>query len=164
MIYQVITFNVLPALEVNCLSRLLSDISTSRQLLSVKDQPTRDDDALPTAAINDSITKDDQDKARSVTHGGITRGFHKNSRIAMHVLASCYCFLMLAVICDEYFIGSIEVLCQSECEVVFSFSIIFKSFALCRIKHAARCCWSYLYGNGNIVAGTLHQLRQHVHH
>lgn len=29
------------------------------------------------------------------------------------VLVSCYCFWMLAIICDEYFIGSIDMLCQS---------------------------------------------------
>lgn len=46
---------------------------------------------------------------------GLGRGVWKNGiRIAFRVLISCYCFWTLAVICDEYFIGSIEILCQSQ--------------------------------------------------
>ena len=37
----------------------------------------------------------------------------KNSRIIAHVLVSCYCFWMLAIICDEYFMASIHVFCHS---------------------------------------------------
>jgi hypothetical protein len=37
----------------------------------------------------------------------------KNGRLAAHVLFSCYCFWMLAIICDEYFIASIQIFCQS---------------------------------------------------
>ncbi|CAO1408469.1 unnamed protein product [Diamesa hyperborea] len=30
----------------------------------------------------------------------------------MHVLLSCYCFWMLALVCDEYFISSIDIICK----------------------------------------------------
>lgn len=33
---------------------------------------------------------------------------------ALHVLLSCYCFWMLALVCDEYFIASIDILCKSK--------------------------------------------------
>lgn len=36
-----------------------------------------------------------------------------SSRIIAHVLVSCYCFWMLAIICDEYFMASIHVFCHS---------------------------------------------------
>lgn len=67
---------------------------------------------------SDSKAEDSDDNARpaihEIPHDGITRGDRKKTgRIVMHVVVSCYCFLMLAVICDEYFFGSIEILCQS---------------------------------------------------
>lgn len=37
----------------------------------------------------------------------------KNARIILHVVLACYCFWMLAIICDEYFIASIHIFCQS---------------------------------------------------
>lgn len=70
--------------------------------------------------INDSNAEDLDDNTRSTIHNSMNDRFarvniklKKNGWIVLHVLASCYCFLMLAVVCDEYFIGSIEVLCQS---------------------------------------------------
>lgn len=33
---------------------------------------------------------------------------------SMHVLLSCYCFWMLALVCDEYFISSIDIICKSK--------------------------------------------------
>ena len=48
----------------------------------------------------------------SVQNG--TNAVKKNSsRIIAHVLVSCYCFWMLAIICDEYFMASIHVSCHS---------------------------------------------------
>ncbi|CAH1717086.1 unnamed protein product [Chironomus riparius] len=35
-----------------------------------------------------------------------------SSRIIAHILVSCYCFWMLAIICDEYFMASIHVFCH----------------------------------------------------
>jgi len=46
----------------------------------------------------------------TVRTGGADR---KTGRIVLHVLLSCYCFWLLAIICDEYFIASIEIFCQS---------------------------------------------------
>lgn len=37
----------------------------------------------------------------------------RNIRIIGHVLVACYCFWMLAIICDEYFLASIHVFCDS---------------------------------------------------
>ena len=34
-------------------------------------------------------------------------------RIVLQSFLECYIFWMIAVVCDEYFIGSIEILCQS---------------------------------------------------
>lgn len=36
----------------------------------------------------------------------------KKIRIVIHVVLACYCFWMLAIICDEYFIASIHIFCQ----------------------------------------------------
>lgn len=96
--------------------------------MNVKDHNTRDVlresqwemQSSSDVVINDSNAEDLDDNTRSTIentlHEGFARanmGLEKNGRIALHVLASCYCFLMLAVICDEYFIGSIEIMCQS---------------------------------------------------
>lgn len=101
---------------------------SSRQLLNVRDHDTRDAvesriNSVPLAPENHSITEDEVEMkmTRSVTATDlhlpterIKRGFSKNVKIVFNVLASGYCFLMLAIICDEYFIGSIEILCQSK--------------------------------------------------
>lgn len=48
----------------------------------------------------------------SVQNG--TEAVKKNSsRIIARILVSCYCFWMLAIICDEYFMASIHVFCHS---------------------------------------------------
>lgn len=44
--------------------------------------------------------------------------FSYHGRISLQIIASCYCFLMLAIICDEYFIGCVEVLCQSKFDLI----------------------------------------------
>lgn len=99
--------------------------------MNAKDHNTRDVlesewKTQPSEVINDSNAEDFNDNTRSTLHDGLARvniKLKKNGRIALQVFASCYCFLMLAVICDEYFIGSIEILCQSKLHVVASTTI-----------------------------------------
>lgn len=88
--------------------------------MNVKDHEARDFVVAETdvAVKTRAIAEDRMRLSRSADFNFTTvvqRGVNlKNGRIVLHVLASCYCFLMLAIICDEYFIGSIQVLCQSE--------------------------------------------------
>lgn len=91
--------------------RLLPDYAL-RRLLNVRNEPTPDE---PNELKGDG--------ARLVTikfpSDRLMRAKWKILRTVFQVLASCYCFWMLAIICDEYFIGSIDVLCQSLCTRLF---------------------------------------------
>lgn len=105
------------------------DSFTSRQLLSVKDQTTRDALTMnSTTAVNNETSSgelvDDARPAKfNLTPSDLTRSekIRGGGRIVIHVLMSCYCFLMLAIICDEYFIGSIEILCSRKTLSIFCF-------------------------------------------
>lgn len=94
----------------------------SRHLLNVKDHKARDfvvtepNVAVKTRAIAEDrmrLSRSADFDLKTVVQRGVNL---KYGRIFLQVLASCYSFLMLAIICDEYFIGSIQVLCQSEFE------------------------------------------------
>lgn len=45
---------------------------------------------------------------------GFTRSQRKHGAVAIHIFLACYCFWLLAVICDDYFVPSIEVMCFSK--------------------------------------------------
>lgn len=81
--------------------------------MSVGDQKSRDSPPEGGEIAEEA----NEDAARSVkTHftvEGVSRS-SKNLRMFLHVAAACYCFWMLAVVCDEYFVASIEILCQSK--------------------------------------------------
>jgi hypothetical protein len=70
---------------------------------AVKNNSTAEADEVTSRPVNPHLTVD-----------GVSRGGRKSLRIIFHVLIAAYCFWMLAIICDEYFIVSIEVLCQSQ--------------------------------------------------
>lgn len=46
-------------------------------------------------------------------------GFRRSQRqrgwIVLHVVLACYCFWLLAIVCDDYFVPAMESLCSSEC-------------------------------------------------
>jgi hypothetical protein len=101
---------------------------TSRHLLNVEaietqlevtsSPPTEKNDSTAEVFGEDGV----MDLAElNLTRDGFSRRSRKTFRIVTHVLVSCYCFWMLAIICDEYFIGSIEILCQSSFKTSFAF-------------------------------------------
>lgn len=63
--------------------------------------------------INESVPEDDGIYYMWIRNFTQHEQLRKNGRIVMHVVLSCYCFWMLAIICDEYFIVSIQIFCQS---------------------------------------------------
>lgn len=84
---------------------------TSRRVLGVRDQAARDGyENHPTAAR--LWPEGEVDVV--LTPRLIPRAVRKAFRVVGNVVVSCYCFLMLAILCDEYFIGSIEILCKSQ--------------------------------------------------
>lgn len=44
---------------------------------------------------------------------GLTRDQRQHGLIVMHLLVACYCFWLLAVVCDDYFVPVIEMMCLS---------------------------------------------------
>jgi hypothetical protein len=57
---------------------------------------------------------------------GFTRAERKSGWIVLHVLLSFYCFWLLAIVCDEYFISSIEILCNRK----LRFAEVFNGFSV----------------------------------
>lgn len=51
---------------------------------------------------------------------GLTRDERQHGWIVIHLLLACYCFWLLATICNEYFVPAIEAMCCSE----FNFVLI----------------------------------------
>lgn len=51
---------------------------------------------------------------------GFTREDRRHGWIAVHVLIACYCFWLLAIVCDDYFVPAIELMCKSELSLVES--------------------------------------------
>lgn len=43
---------------------------------------------------------------------GFTREDRRHGWIAVHVLIACYCFWLLAIVCDDYFVPAIELMCK----------------------------------------------------
>lgn len=44
---------------------------------------------------------------------GLTRQQRQNGLVLIHLLLACYCFWLLAVVCDNYFVPVIEMFCLS---------------------------------------------------
>lgn len=44
---------------------------------------------------------------------GFTRGQRKRGWIALHVIVVCYCFWLLAIVCDDYFVDAVKTICSS---------------------------------------------------
>ncbi|XP_053948029.1 sodium/potassium/calcium exchanger 3-like [Anastrepha ludens] len=44
---------------------------------------------------------------------GLTRTQRQHGWIALHILLAFYCFWLLAIICDDYFLPAIELICQA---------------------------------------------------
>lgn len=98
--------------------------------------------------------------------------YNKAIHMILHGLVASYIFWMLAIICDEYFIKAIEILCQSEYNLLssyFKFSslsnselklkediagAIFLSMATSGPELLINCI-STLNSNGNIGVGTI---------
>ncbi|XP_052862366.1 sodium/potassium/calcium exchanger 3-like [Anopheles cruzii] len=43
---------------------------------------------------------------------GFTREDRRHGWIAVHVVVACYCFWLLAIVCDDYFVPAIELMCK----------------------------------------------------
>lgn len=43
---------------------------------------------------------------------GFTREDRKHGWITVHLLIACYCFWLLAIVCDDYFVPAIELMCK----------------------------------------------------
>lgn len=44
---------------------------------------------------------------------GFTRDERRSGWIALHLLIACYCFWLIAIVCDDYFVPVIDNLCES---------------------------------------------------
>lgn len=44
---------------------------------------------------------------------GFTRQDRKHGWITVHLLIAAYCFWLLAIVCDDYFVPAIELMCKS---------------------------------------------------
>lgn len=45
---------------------------------------------------------------------GFTRQQRKSGWVAIHVVIACYCFWLLAIVCDDYFVDAVKAMCSSK--------------------------------------------------
>ncbi|XP_037036728.1 sodium/potassium/calcium exchanger 3-like isoform X2 [Bradysia coprophila] len=103
--------------------------SFNRKLLAVNDTTFLENNetspavkAETTTIINDEISAVSDkpaQKSRNCTRAAILEfpsdGLNRNQRthgwIAVHILIACYCFWLLAIVCDDYFVPAIGIMC-----------------------------------------------------
>lgn len=43
---------------------------------------------------------------------GLTREQRQHGWVAIHAVIACYCFTLLAIVCDDYFVPAVKKICQ----------------------------------------------------
>jgi hypothetical protein len=64
-------------------------------------------------SYDDVVVKSLQEATNTILNVTVVE-FKQYDRIFVHVVLSLYCFWMLAILCEEYFIASIHIFCNSE--------------------------------------------------
>lgn len=72
--------------------------------------------------INDEITTVTSKPVKNCTRAailefpsdGLNRSQRRHGWIAFHILIACYCFWLLAIVCDDYFVPAIGIMCFSK--------------------------------------------------
>lgn len=115
-------------------SGLIINLSTSkgpnkRSLLSIQ-QPAAEE-VSPTVVLSTDVSNGNNGTAaderklqryKNCTRAAILEfppdGFSRSQRrhgwVALHILLSCYCFWLLAIVCDDYFVPAMESMCKSK--------------------------------------------------
>jgi len=57
---------------------------------------------------------------------GLTKYERTHGWIIVHILLACYCFWLLAIVCDDYFVPAIDTLCESKYPYFILFVFIYK--------------------------------------
>lgn len=82
---------------------------------------------------------------------GFTREERKHGWITVHLLIACYCFWLLAIVCDDYFVPAIELMCKSMAIKTFRSLTLPFSFNIAPITFRApgerRYCGCDVYGS-----------------
>lgn len=136
----------------------------SRHILAVNETANVDDiewtivngsstttERLVTAAYNDVQKNCTQAAILELPPDGFTRAERQRGWIIVHVLLACYCFWLLATICDDYFVPAIETMCSCKYFILFFVSGTFLGFLsietieqlkwnLARVCHAENAC------------------------
>lgn len=76
--------------------------------------------------------------------------FRERGGLIIHILIAIFTFLGLAIVCDDYFVASLDRICEGKISSVMALAnaILFHCF-LCisfRATFIARCCWCHIHG------------------
>ncbi len=83
---------------------------------------------------------------------GLNRNQRRHGWIVLHILVACYCFWLLAIVCDDYFVPAIGVMCFSEWKQQGSLTFcLFYRTSICLIW---RCSVSALNMQEDVVGAT----------
>lgn len=80
-------------------------IGTSRKLLQINDSDLQgfERENCTAPAINEFPSD------------GLTREQRQNGYLVIHIIVAAYSFVLLAVVCDDFFVPSITKICESKC-------------------------------------------------
>lgn len=91
----------------------------------------------------------------------------KHGGLIIHILAAIYTFLGLAIVCDDYFVSSLDRICEGKEKKNFRREKFIRSkfncysllltkmlnFVTRRATIVSRCCWSNFHGCGFLSPG-----------
>lgn len=99
----------------------------NRKLLGVNETAFIGNETIPeviteVTIINDEITTVTSKPVKNCTRAaimdfpsdGLNRHQRRHGWIALHILIACYCFWLLAIVCDDYFVPAIGIMCFSK--------------------------------------------------
>lgn len=72
----------------------------------------------------------------------------KHGGLIIHVLVAVFTFLGLAIVCDDYFVSSLDRICEgTQFWNILKIKSIYYVFILYRTQIVTGCSWCYIYGS-----------------
>lgn len=103
-----------------------SHLLFNRKMLGINETTFFGNKTISKVITEVTLVHDDDEKSvkesRNCTRAAILEfpsdGLNRNQRrhgwIALHILIACYCFWLLAIVCDDYFVPAIGIMCFSK--------------------------------------------------
>lgn len=80
----------------------------------------------------------------------LPRSFREHGGLILHILIAIFTFLGLAIVCDDYFVSSLDRICEGQLNkkktVKAKEKLKLILYSIFRVAFITGCCWCYVYG------------------